>query len=173
MNLEKLENKCQFCKNYNHFYRKRKGNCLLDENSCSLQIWTVGYAKDQNLAITWELHPDIADTETTELEKILCAAIWYKELPREIDARGFQPVNTDVGIVVTGYRHGNCIATVKELSGLRSVKLAHDGVGELKQGFLTNKNRFVDRQEAMIIARKANQLINEDHTDTLFSEDLY
>ena len=116
---------------------------------------------------------DIADTETTELEKILCAAIWYKDLPREIDARGFQPVNTDIGIVVTGYRHGNCIATVKELSGLRSVKLATDGVGELIQGFLTNKNRFVDRQEAMIIARKANQLINEDHTDTLFSEDLY
>ena len=111
--------------------------------------------------------------ETTELEKILCAAIWYKDLPREIDARGFQPVNTDIGIVVTGYRHGNCIATVKELSGLRSVKLATDGVGELIQGFLTNKNRFVDRQEAMIIARKANQLINEDHTDTLFSEDLY
>jgi len=107
------------------------------------------------------------------METIICAAIWYKDLPRTIDARGFQPINTATGIVVCGYRHGNCIATVKELSGLRSVKLAPDGVGEMVQGFLTNMNRFVDRQEGMIIAKAANQLINNDHTDTLFSEDLY
>jgi len=169
MNTEKLkEHGCRFCKYYDEY------NCSIPDDRCSYMYYNEECPDD--IPFAWQLHPDISEAmqpDTTELEKILCAAIWYKELPIEIDARGFQPVNTDIGIVVTGYRHGNCIATVKELSGLRSVKLAPDGVGELKQGFLTNKNRFVDRQEAMIIARKANQLINEDHTDTLFSEDLY
>jgi hypothetical protein len=39
------------------------------------------------------------------------------------------------------------------------------------QGFLTNKNRFVDRQEAGIIALKAKQIDTE--TQMLYSEDLY
>jgi len=109
------------------------------------------------------------------MERIICSAIWYKELPRTIDARGFQPINTDSGIVVCGLRHGNCIATVKELSNLRTVKLAPDGVGESVQGFLTNLNRFVDRTEARQIALTAGQ-IDDNNTQSkikLYSEDLY
>ena len=54
------------------------------------------------------------------------------------------------------------------LTGLRSV----DGeVGEYEQGFLTNKNRFVGREEAAIIAFDAKQI--EQEKKTLFSEDLY
>ena len=45
-----------------------------------------------------------------------------------------------------------------------------------KQGFLTNKGRFVDRKEAMEIAKAQNQVIRlsgSPNPDILFSEDLY
>ena len=49
----------------------------------------------------------------TDTERITCAAIWYKDLPDSV----FKPTNIDKGIVVCGHRHGNCIDTVKSLSG--------------------------------------------------------
>lgn len=45
-----------------------------------------------------------------------------------------------------------------------------------EQGFLTNKRRFVDRREAMEIAKVQNQVIRlsgSSNPDILFSEDLY
>lgn len=45
-----------------------------------------------------------------------------------------------------------------------------------EQGFLTNKGRFVDRKEAMEIAKAQNQVIRlsgSPNPDILFSEDLY
>lgn len=45
-----------------------------------------------------------------------------------------------------------------------------------EQGFLTNKGRFVDRKEAMKIAKAQNQVIRlsgSPNLDILFSEDLY
>jgi hypothetical protein len=84
-------------------------------------------------------------------EYILCAAIWYKEFTCESELhlrmKGMQPFNIDKGIVICGWRHGNCIAVTKATTGLRTVTLAIDGVGEHTQGFLTSKNRFVDRYE--------------------------
>jgi len=59
-------------------------------------------------------------------------------------------VNVDKGSVVCAHRHGHVIALMMNLTGLRTVTYAKDGVGEHIQGFLTNKNRFVDRQEAAI-----------------------
>lgn len=42
------------------------------------------------------------------------------------------------------------------------------------QGFVTNLGRYVDRKEAMVIARLANQLIKEPTIhDTLYSEDVW
>jgi len=101
-------------------------------------------------------------------EKILCAAIWYKELPTQ----NFLCKNITQGIVVCGLRHGNCIDIVKNLSGLRTVKISPDGVGENIQGFLTNKNRFVDRTEGALIHLKNGGKLNYS-TKELYSEDLY
>lgn len=39
------------------------------------------------------------------MEKILCAAIWYKELPTQTH----KCINIDKGTVVTGLRHMHCI----------------------------------------------------------------
>lgn len=46
--------------------------------------------------------------------------------------------------------------------------------GNFVQGFITNTNRFVDRKEALVIAKEANQLIRKTPPeDILFSEDLW
>ena len=103
-------------------------------------------------------------------EYILCAAIWYKELPlikpELLKPRGFSPHNVDKGVVICGWRHGNCIYTKSAITGLRDAEC-----GEFEQGFLTNLNRYVNRKEAGKIAYKAKQ--TSKLLKTLYSEDLY
>lgn len=101
------------------------------------------------------------------MERILCAAIW--------DTAGISclpqgPINLGGnGFVVCGLRHCDCVQTLS---------LMQDGV-HIKQGcihgFLTSKNRFVNRVEGLKIATKANQIVGEKHhpKDELCSEDLY
>jgi hypothetical protein len=108
---------------------------------------------------------------TKKKEYILCAAIWYKDIPLQKVIDGVLPKNCDRGLVVLGHRHGQCMWTMSSLTGLRSVTNAEDGVGEYEQGFLTNTNRFVDREEGGQIAFDAGQ--TKDLRTTLFSEDLY
>ena len=56
------------------------------------------------------------------------------------------------------------------LTSKRTVTFSEDGVGEHVQGFLTNKNRFVDRTEAaeIFIACGGKPKFRE-----LYSEDIY
>jgi hypothetical protein len=105
-------------------------------------------------------------------EYIICAAVWYKELelkwviPKEV----YLPKNLEKGIVFSGHRHGQFIYTKCAITGLR------DGEsGENEQGFLTSKNRFVSREEALEIALRENQVIDlaEIRGNRLFSEYLY
>ena len=106
-------------------------------------------------------------------EYILCAAIWYKDIPlkKELpDGVMIRPINCDRGLVFCGHRHAQCMYTMVSITGIRSVE---SEIGEYIQGFLTNKNRFVDREEAMIIAEEADQIIGYTHSNQLFSEDLY
>lgn len=104
-------------------------------------------------------------------EYILCAAIWYKEIPLKKEIPQVLPKNCDKGLVVLGHRHGQCMWTMSSLTGLRSVTNATDGVGEYEQGFLTNTNRFVDRKEGGQIAFEVGQ--TKELKTTLYSEDLY
>lgn len=92
------------------------------------------------------------------VEDIRCAAIWFNDGA----SWKHQPNNIDSGYVICGLRHHNCFA-VRAALGLG--KIAH------VQGFLTNKNRFVDRVEGASIAYKAGQVSTE--IKELFSEDLY
>ena len=118
---------------------------------------------------------EISEVELNEIlkkkEYILCAAIWYKDIPLKKDIPQVLPKNCDRGLVVLGHRHGQAMWTMSCLTGLRSVENAEDGVGEYEQGFLTNTNRFVDREEAAKIAFDYGQIKEE--TKRLFSEDLY
>jgi hypothetical protein len=96
-------------------------------------------------------------------EYILCAAIWFDD---GIKNR-LQPVNIKTGLVLCGWRHGTIFP---QIGGL-VIERKNLGVLNEVQGFLTNKNRFVERKEAAEIAYKAGQ-INKP-SNYLYSEDLY
>lgn len=105
-------------------------------------------------------------------EYIICSAIWYCDLKTQ----NYLPININKGLVVCGHRHHNCIDTLKTMSDLRTVRYSPDGVGESIQGFLTNKNRFLNRIDAMEIAIEAKQVNKEELYNPkigLFSEDLW
>lgn len=102
-------------------------------------------------------------------ERILCAAIHFK------DGQSYehQPTNIESGLVITGYRHCNCYATLAALTGdhIKKVNIGREG-----QGFLTNLNRYVDRKEGYRIAKEAGQLLHNMHDPNepiLVSEDMY
>lgn len=103
------------------------------------------------------------------MERIYCAAIWYKDMP----TAKYMPTNIDKGIVVEGHRHADIIRTMVNLLGKRTCEFGENCAGESEQGFVTNKNRFVDRVEGLKIAREANQLIAETTFNELYSEDIY
>ncbi len=94
------------------------------------------------------------------LEYILCAAVHYDDGIERVH----QPKNIKTGIVVCGRRHHNCLMTMREFAYDRD----HTKV---KQGFLTNQDRFVTRKEAAQLAYKCGQISKEQKT--LFSEDLW
>jgi hypothetical protein len=116
-------------------------------------------------------HEEVMKQEKEEY--IICSAIWYKELelkrPEVLEPRGFRPYNVHVGIVFGGFRHMNCMYQMVAITGLRDCE-----AGESIQGFLTSKNRFVDRKEAAKIAIEQNQIIKDRiNENMLFSEDIY
>jgi hypothetical protein len=106
-------------------------------------------------------------------EQIICSAIWYKTLalkmPEALEGRGTRPYNISEGIVFSGWRHHNCMYQMVAITGLTDFQAGH---GE--QGFLTNKNRFVDREEGAKIALACGQIEKlEFSSKDLYSEDLY
>lgn len=106
-------------------------------------------------------------------ERILCAAIWFKDLelkrPEVLEPRGYRPYNVDRGVVLSGWRHPSCMYQMVAIYG----KKMHE-VGEKVQGFLTSNNRFVDREEAANVAMLAGQIYDLKFSNTkLYSEDLY
>jgi hypothetical protein len=99
------------------------------------------------------------------VEKIICSAIWYQELPTPV----YGPINVDRGIVFCGHRHPHCIHQMHAMTGKNQSQ-----VGDYIQGFLTNTNQFVDRKEGAIIALDSGQIEELQYSKTyLFSEDLY
>lgn len=95
-------------------------------------------------------------------EYIICAAVWFMDGNKHVH----QPNNIESGFVICGRRHHNCFYIASKLiEGYSEVKKT------LVQGFLTSKDRFVDRKEAGKIAFDSKQL--SELTNCLFSEDLY
>lgn len=116
-----------------------------------------------------EYHAKPRKKMINENERIICSAIWYKDFPTAT----FLPTNIKKGIVIGGHRHGHCLHTMVALTGKRQSE-----VGEHVQGFLTNLNRFVDRQEGMqihlnTVGKSFNNLSTYGEGGDLFSEDLY
>lgn len=96
--------------------------------------------------------------------KILCAAIHFDDGLSHIS----QPKNIKKGFVICGHRHHNCFGTLSQLvSKEKFIAFNQKNV----QGFLTDTNEFVTREEAAFIAKNAGQC--KDNVTKLFSEDLY
>lgn len=103
----------------------------------------------------------LLDSKDERREYILCAAIYYDDGIERVH----QPLHILTGIVVCGLRHHNCFATLVELFPKREYK------NNAVQGFLTSKNRFVDREFGSRIAFSAGQI--ENRYPELCSEHLY
>jgi len=92
-----------------------------------------------------------------EREKIICAAIKL----------------VDSGKVYYGHRHPHCI---EAMNGELSWTMNRQEIGKIKKihGFVTNRGKFVNREEGWKIALDAKQIIQiSEAAGTLYSEDLY
>ena len=76
------------------------------------------------------------------------------------------------GYVVRGHRHNDCYRT---LQGMERWK--NGSVGDVEDGFMTTKNRFVDRKEGLKLQLAAGiKSVDKEgkyRGDELYSEDLY
>ena len=94
-------------------------------------------------------------------EYVLCAAIWFKDFPKAVHS----PLNIDKGIVLCGHRHGHIIGQLVSMTGKRMGE-----AGEYEEGFITNKNNFLDRKQARELFVSCG---GEPEFEELYSEDLY
>ena len=95
--------------------------------------------------------------ENGKFEYVMCAAIHIDNDQDYVH----KPFNIDKGLVYCGWRHHNII----EMFNYSVIE------GIETQGFLTNKNRFLNREEAAILAKENGQY-NGDHEE-LYSEDVW
>lgn len=93
-----------------------------------------------------------------EPEYIMCAAIYFDDGEDYV----YKPYNIDKGLVYCGWRHPCIFETMPKEHKSRSI-----------QGFLTTKNRFLTRDEALILVRKTGQLKGGIIGGILTSEDLW
>ena len=96
-------------------------------------------------------------------ENILCAAI-KRKTPIDVKSKNYK-TNTleddDIYSIEIGRRHNDILA-----------RFGKSQLDVIKQGFYTSWGRFVDREEALQIAKEAGQ-VGETNSSRLFSEDLY
>ena len=69
--------------------------------------------------------------------------------------------------IYTGFNHGECFQQIEKKHRLVTMANVVD------QGFIDSDGNFIDRKQAMVIAKEANQLECETDKKTLISEDLY
>lgn len=106
-----------------------------------------------------------SDTMSQIEEYILSAAVYFDDKQKHTH----QPKNIETGFVISGRRHHNCFMTACILDSEMKYKKFKQ-----IQGFITNSDRFIDRKEACIVAKKAGQVKDEPSILLeLFSEDLY
>jgi hypothetical protein len=109
------------------------------------------------------LHARLYPKVAAKQEFIICAAIYCQDNKKHRE----QPSNIETGFVICGRRHSDVFALLEALG----VKFKDYSEEKLKDGFMTSKNRFVDRAEAAQVATKAGQLTKK--LDWLQSEELY
>lgn len=91
-------------------------------------------------------------------EYVMCAACYFDDGKDYL----FKPYNIDKGLVYGGWRHANVFETMPKEHVHKSV-----------QGFLTSKNRFLTRSEALELVQANGQLTKPLLGGVLTSEDLW
>ena len=120
-------------------------------------------------------------------EYIVCSAILIKEIRNHITDLSFdndnilyalkhlKPTNIETGIMLTGLRHDDCIFTgyllVRTRYNISLEQFIEKFINDAEQGFLTSKNRFLNRVEAAEFI--GNTPVTKQPTDLLISENLY
>lgn len=105
----------------------------------------------------------IAHLNNGKTEYVMCAANYYDDGKDYM----FQPYNIDKGVVVCGWRHSCCGNVYMALN--KEAKSWDDCI----QGFLTTKNRFLTRSEALELVKETGQLSRDIIGGELTSEDLW
>jgi hypothetical protein len=95
----------------------------------------------EHIPYTWELASTIPN-------RILCAAVWHKAFNVNIS----RPLNLDFGTVFTGRRHSNCYEQIIAFD----VPAKHR---DYVDGFLTENNVFLTREQAYLVACVNQQLL--------------
>lgn len=98
-----------------------------------------------------------------KIEYVMCAANYYDDNEEHM----YQPYNIDKGFVICGWRHGCC--------GMSYMAANKDATrwDDCEQGFLTTKNRFLNRAEALVLVKETGQLKGDIIGGELTSEDLW
>jgi len=95
------------------------------------------------------------------IEYVMCAAIWVDDDTEYHN----QPYNIPIGVVYCGWRHPCVMYQYRSTFPVATVKEV--------QGFLTTKNRFLNRAEALILVLENGQLTKPIIGGVLTSEDLW
>ena len=103
------------------------------------------------------------------IEYILCSSIYYNDNKKHL----CQPINIKTGFCLHGLRHTLYITLPIILDEASEELQQKFRQLEDVQGFLTNRNRFVTREEGYEIALKSKQLQKEKYVKKLYSEDLW
>lgn len=80
----------------------------------------------------------------------------------------FVPFGTDYPIIVAGLRHADCYETIQEHFGHSYFQSP-----EVVEGFLNDKDQFLDRFDAKYEAQRCAQLFGETEGRALYSEDIW
>lgn len=98
-----------------------------------------------------------------KIEYVMCAANYFDDGKDH----WYQPYNIDKGFIIGGWRHP-CIGN-SYMAANKEAKNYHNAV----QGFLTTKNRFLTRAEALELVTETGQLTKPIIGGELTSEDLW
>lgn len=96
-------------------------------------------------------------------EYVMCAANWIDD---GVDYT-FKPYNIDKGRVFSGHRHPQIFELTKD------IYVYSEWAKVTVQGFLTTKNRFLTRKEALELVQQNGQLTKPIIGGELTSEDLW
>lgn len=105
----------------------------------------------------------IAKMNNGKREYVMCAANYYDDGEDHF----YQPFNIDKGFIIAGWRHSCC--GMSYMGANPTVKRWDNS----EQGFLTNKNRFLTREQALELVKTNGQLEGDIIGGELTSEDLW